>query len=88
MPLGSVRGRVMPFDMIPVNDNRYRNFSLTNALKTGAALEELVCYCYGYTVADIETDFERNDRSTLMEIIQQEKKLGNCQCDSKNPKGR
>lgn len=51
-------------------------------------MQELVCYCFEYTVADIETDFIRNGHSTLMEKIQREKKFGNCQCAVKNPKGR
>ena len=49
---------------------------------------ELICYCYGYSVQDIEDDFKKNGRSTLLLKIQQEKKLGNCLCATKNPKGR
>jgi len=51
-------------------------------------VEELICYCYGYSAKDIEKDFSRNGWSTIMERIQQEKKFGNCQCATKNPTGR
>jgi hypothetical protein len=51
-------------------------------------LSDLVCYCYGYSTEDIEKDYLENMRSTIMEKIQKEKQLGNCQCLTRNPKGR
>lgn len=51
-------------------------------------LRDLICYCFGYSAEDIEQDYKKNDRSTIMEKIQSEKKFGNCQCAEKNPKGR
>jgi hypothetical protein len=48
----------------------------------------LICYCFGYTVSDIERDFLVNGKSTIMEKIMSEKKAGECQCATKNPKGR
>ena len=49
--------------------------------------EELICYCFGFSAGDIAKDFLINGRSTIIEKIQQEKKFGNCQCATKNPKG-
>ena len=51
-------------------------------------MSEQVCFCFGYTVADIETDLARNGRSTILERIAAEKSLGTCQCAQKNPSGR
>jgi len=51
-------------------------------------MPELICYCFGYTAADIEQDIHDNGRSTIMERILEEKKAGGCQCREKNPKGR
>ncbi len=49
---------------------------------------EYVCYCHGYTVADIIRDFATNGRSTILEKIAAAKKAGGCDCASKNPQGR
>ena len=54
----------------------------------GKAMSELICYCFDYTKADIEKDFQENGRSLIIERVQNEKKFGNCQCGVKNPKGR
>jgi len=50
--------------------------------------DELVCYCFGYTVNDIESDALTNSRSLIIEKIASEKKSGGCDCAKKNPKGR
>jgi hypothetical protein len=50
--------------------------------------EDLVCYCFGLTRADIEQDFLRNGRSLILEKIAAEKKAGGCDCAHKNPQGR
>jgi hypothetical protein len=47
---------------------------------------DLVCYCFAYSRKDIEDDVRKNGRSLIMEKIQTEKKLGNCQCAVNNPK--
>ena len=47
----------------------------------------MICYCFEYTAEDIQQDYMKNSRSTIMEKIQAEKKFGNCQCTVKNPKG-
>ena len=55
---------------------------------TDNKLDGLVCYCFGYTVNDIEQDFVKNERSLIIEKIAAEKKAGGCDCVNKNPKGR
>ena len=51
-------------------------------------VNDLICYCFGYSVDDIEKDYRDNGVSTIMEKIKMEKKFGNCQCVTKNPKGQ
>jgi hypothetical protein len=48
----------------------------------------LICYCFGYTKHDLEEDFTVNGRSLIMERIMTEKRLGGCQCATKNPSGK
>ena len=55
---------------------------------TDYKLDDLVCYCFGYTVNDIEQDFIKNKRSLIIEKIAAEKKAGGCDCVNMNPKGR
>ena len=50
--------------------------------------EELICYCFNHTAADIERDLAVHGRSTIMERILAEKKAGGCRCATKNPTGR
>ena len=50
-------------------------------------MSEIICYCFNYTVKDIENDFTKNGKSTILKKIQEEKKKGNCKCHIKNPKG-
>ena len=52
----------------------------------GNTVNDLICYCFGYSVDDIKNDYMEKGKSTIMEKIQMEKKLGNCQCGTKNPK--
>ena len=51
-------------------------------------VKDLICYCFEYSVDDINQDYLENGKSTIMEKIQMEKKFGNCQCATKNPKGK
>ena len=51
-------------------------------------VKDLICYCSGYSANDINNDYLENGKSTIMEKIQMEKKFGNCQCTTKNPKGK
>ena len=50
-------------------------------------MNEFVCYCFEYTRQDIEDDVRQNGRSLILEKILEAKKLGTCQCATKNPKG-
>ena len=49
---------------------------------------DYVCYCFQYTREDIERDISINGRSTIMERIMSEKKVGGCDCATQNPIGR
>jgi hypothetical protein len=51
-------------------------------------VDDLICYCFGYSDDDIQNDYMENGKSTIMEKIQMEKKVGSCQCATKNPKGK
>ena len=50
--------------------------------------DDLICYCFGYTVSDVEQDFMKNGKSLIIGKITVEKKAGGCDCANKNPKGR
>ena len=48
---------------------------------------KMICYCFGYTDADIIDDLLQNDGySSILERIAEAKKNLTCQCDIKNPK--
>lgn len=48
-----------------------------------------ICYCFGYTDADIIDDvLKHGGQSPIMEKIAEAKKNLTCQCDLKNPKKR
>jgi hypothetical protein len=51
-------------------------------------VDELICYCFGYTKNEIEKDYSKNGRSTILEKILLEKKANGCDCTAKNPKRR
>ena len=51
-------------------------------------VKDLICYRFDYSVDDINLDYLENGKLTIMEKIQMEKKFGNCQCATKNPKGK
>jgi copper chaperone CopZ len=55
---------------------------------TAHDIDDLICYCFGYTRDNIEQDYIKNGRSLIMEKIAAEKKTGGCDCAIKNPKGR
>jgi hypothetical protein len=50
-------------------------------------MHEIICHCFGYTRAEIERDLCENGRSTILARIVDAKRLGNCQCATKNPQG-
>ncbi len=49
---------------------------------------EKVCYCFNYTKQDIQEDFRKYGKSTIMNHIVDEKRDGKCECESKNPGGK
>jgi hypothetical protein len=51
-------------------------------------MTDLICYCFEYTREDIQQDFIKHGRSVIMEKITAEKKMGSCQCSTKNPGGK
>lgn len=51
-------------------------------------MNNLVCYCFEFSAEDIKQDYIKNGRSLILEKIMTEKKLGDCQCAAKNPKGK
>lgn len=52
------------------------------------AMEQCICYCFGYTQADIVRDCQQHGTSTLLAQIMAAKQAGGCQCAIKNPSGR
>lgn len=51
-------------------------------------MEDLICYCLGYSRADIEADVTPKGESRIYQRILAEKKANGCDCATKNPKGR
>jgi len=51
-------------------------------------MSALICYCFEYTHENIKQDFIVNGRSLIMERIMAAKKMGACQCATKNPRGQ
>jgi hypothetical protein len=52
-------------------------------------MDETVCYCFNYTVGDIQRDVrEHGGRSLILEEIIAQKKKGVCQCAVRHPEGR
>jgi len=47
-----------------------------------------VCYCFGFTRKDIQTEVGETGRSTILGRIKAEVKAGNCACEVKNPSGK
>lgn len=50
-------------------------------------MPDLVCYCFGYSISDIERDVAAHGRSTLLEEIIAAKRAGACDCAAKHPRG-
>ena len=50
--------------------------------------KHIICHCFGYSEKDIELDYTRNGRSTVLDKIKTAKQFGHCRCSEKNPTGR
>lgn len=59
-----------------------------DGFKTMGSENEIICFCFGYTIKDIKDDVLKNGRSLILDKIMAEKKTGSCSCSLKNPKGR
>ncbi|TAN41058.1 MAG: BFD-like (2Fe-2S) protein [Nitrospirae bacterium] len=52
-------------------------------------MSKLVCYCFGYSEADIEQDVQsHNGHSSILERIKASKQAGQCRCPETNPLGK
>ena len=51
-------------------------------------MSKIICFCFGYTLPDIERDALAHGRSTLLECILASHAAGACRCAEANPKGR
>jgi len=51
-------------------------------------MDDMVCFCFGYTREAIEQDLATNGQSLIMARIAGAKKAGGCGCAVKNPRGR
>jgi Zinc binding domain len=46
-----------------------------------------VCYCFGFTVADLRNDIDSRGVTDVPALITAEVKAGHCACEVKNPEG-
>lgn len=46
-----------------------------------------VCYCFGFTVADLRSDIVNRGRTEISAWIRAEIKAGHCACEVRNPQG-
>jgi hypothetical protein len=51
-------------------------------------MNEIICYCFEYTVGDIQADYKKNGKSLIFEKISNKKIHNGCDCANKNPKGK
>jgi hypothetical protein len=50
---------------------------------------KMICYCFGYTEADIIADvLNHHRRSTILERVAEARRTLTCQCDDKHPEKR
>jgi hypothetical protein len=46
-----------------------------------------VCYCFGFTAADLRNDIAKRGATDIPAVITAEVKAGHCPCEVKNPQG-
>ncbi|MBI4510859.1 MAG: copper chaperone Copz family protein [Deltaproteobacteria bacterium] len=46
-----------------------------------------VCYCFGFTRADVRAEVQATGKCTIPDRITAEVQAGNCACETKNPSG-
>ena len=49
--------------------------------------EEMICYCFHYTIGDIRRDAVDHGESIILQKIVAAKQTGECDCVNKHPKG-
>jgi len=50
--------------------------------------QRTLCYCFGYTMEDIEREIRENRRNTIPKDISSKIESGLCHCEDANPEGR
>jgi hypothetical protein len=52
-------------------------------------VNKTICYCFGYTAADIENDVRANNgKSQILKQIAQARQDHTCHCETKHPEKR
>ena len=46
-----------------------------------------ICYCFGYTLADVQRDLAARATTDIPALIKAEIKAGHCACEVRNPQG-
>ena len=72
-----------------IRDIHKNMYPTTRDLFIMEAIMALICYCHGYTEADIVADLKKNqgDSSILRQILEA-RRSNTCQCDVKHPEKR
>jgi hypothetical protein len=50
--------------------------------------DDILCYCYGVTEAEVLNELKSEGKSAIREFIARQTKLGACHCEVTNPSGR
>jgi hypothetical protein len=70
------------------SDSVFRTTDLTVRVGVKAREDPVpLCYCFGYTLADIRQDLASRGTSDIPALITAEIKAGHCACEVKNPQG-
>ena len=51
-------------------------------------MAKVICFCFEFTAEEIRQDYLKHGESRILEKIRMEKRLGNCQCAAKHPRGQ
>jgi len=60
----------------------------TPRTEDGEKILELVCYCFKYSLSDLEVDVQETGRSSIPNEIEEKCQSGLDDCERKNPSGR
>jgi len=68
---------------------RFRRSDLSVRVGIKESLDPIpVCYCFGFSRQNIQSEITETGRSTIADRILEEVKAGNCACEVKNPSGK